>query len=442
MTSRAADPALVSRRRPVDAVSILTVFIVLLFAIPSKLVFAPLGGAGSPAQLTGLVALLLWASAMLSRRRAPRAARQPVRLAMLVFVGVTMLSYVAATIRPIDELELAAADRGLLMLFSWLGIVLIASDGISSQERLMVLLRRLAAAGGAVGLLGILQFETGMTFTNLIQIPGLSESGALAAAVGGRDGFSRPAGTAVHPIEYGIVLTMLLPIAIHVALADRSRPTLRRWAPVAFLAAAVPISISRSAIVCSIVMLAFLVPTWAPRLRRRAYVAIAGLAAVMFVAVPGIIGTLVGLFSGIGTDTSAQSRTGSYAIASEFIARAPLLGRGFQTFLPAYHILDNQYLLTTIEAGFIGLAALLGLFFTGIVTARRGRRLSGDPDTRQLGQALAASLAAGAASFALFDALSFPQVASLVMLTLGLIGAYYRLQQVGDSLGEEVGETL
>ena len=442
MTSRAADPDLVGRRRPVDAVSILTVFVVLLFAVPSKLIVAPLGGAGSPAQLLGLVALLLWASATLSRRRSPRSARNPVRFAMLVFVGVTIVSYVAAMVRPIDELELSAADRGLLMLFGWLGIVLLTSDGISSQERLTVLLRRLATAGGAVGLLGIVQFETGMTFTNLIQIPGLSESGALAAAVGDRDGFSRPAGTAVHPIEYGIVLTMLLPIAIHVALSDRSRSLLRRWAPVGFLAAAVPISISRSAIVCSIVVLAFLVPSWAARLRRRAYVAIAALGAAMFVLVPGIIGTLLGLFSGIGSDTSAQSRTGSYAIAWEFISRAPLFGRGFQTFLPAYHILDNQYLLYTIETGFIGLAALLGLFLTGIVTARRGRRLSADPDAQQLGQALAASLAAGAASFALFDALSFPQVASLVMLVLGLIGAYYRLQQVGDSLGEEIGEEL
>ena len=436
-TTRPARPTVLGQRRRVDAVSILTVFIVLLFAIPSKLVIGPLGGAGSPAQVLGLFALLLWASARLSGRGPTREVRQPMRTAMLLFVGLNMISYVAAAVRPIDDLELRAADRGLLMLLSWLGIVLIAAEGISSQERFDVLLRRLATAGGAIGLLGLLQFETGMSFVNLIHIPGLSESGALAAEVGGRAGFSRPAGTAVHPIEYGIVLTMLLPIAIHVAMFDRSRTALRRWAPVAFLAVAVPISISRSAIVCSIVVLAFLVPTWAPRLRHRAYVAIGGLASIMFVAVPGIIGTLVGLFSGISSDTSAQSRTGSYAIAWEFISRAPLFGRGFQTFLPEYHILDNQFLLSTIETGFAGLLAIVGLFLTGIVTARRGRRMTADPEARHLGQALAASIAAGAASFALFDALSFPQVGSLVMLVIGMIGAYYRLRQVGDSVVEE-----
>lgn len=424
--------AVVPRVAAADAVTVLTFFIILLFGIPGQLIFGPLGGAGSPAQLLGMVALLWWAGYQLSRRHIPPPLRQPIRRALLVFVAAVLASYVVATVRPISDVELLAADRGLLSLSAWLGIVFVAADGIPSRARLDTLLRRLVVAGGAVALLGIAQFKTGASYTNFIQIPGLSQNSDLTSVIG-RSGFSRPAGTALHPIEFGIVLTMILPIAIHFAISDRDRSVVRRWFPVLALALAVPISISRSAIVCTTVVLAFLIPSWARPLRRRAYAAITVLLGLVFVAVPGILGTLVGLFSGISSDSSAQSRTGSYTLAWEYISRAPLFGRGFQTFLPAYHILDNEYLLATIEIGFVGLATLLALFITGVTTAWRSRKLSSDPTTRQLAQALAASVAAGGASFALFDALSFGQLTNLIMLVLGAIGALYRLQVAGNS---------
>jgi O-antigen ligase len=311
-------------------------------------------------------------------------------------------------------------------------VVLVAMDGIPSRIRLDVLLRRLVVAGAAIALLGLAQFETGRSFTDLVQIPGLSQNSDLQVVIG-RGGFNRPAGTALHPIEFGIVLTMILPIAIHYALADVHRSRLRRWLPVLAIGIDVPISISRSAIVCTLVVLVFLLPTWPRRLRRRTYAAITGLMAVMFVAVPGILGTLAGLFSGISSDSSAQSRTGAYSTAWEFISRSPVVGRGFQTFLPAYHILDNQYLLSAIEIGFAGLLVLLAFFVTGVVCARGVRRASTDTGTRQLAQALAASMAAGGASFALFDALSFPQTACMVFLVAGTIGALRRLEHDGES---------
>ena len=427
---RAGPAASVVRRPSADAVTALTGFLVLLFAIPSRLVVGPLGGAGSPAQLLGVAALLWWAAFRLARRgRSPM--RQPVRWAMSIFAVTILLSYIAATVRAIDDVELRAADRGVLMLLSWLGIVLLACDGIPSRERLDVLLRRLALAGGGIAVLGLAQFFTGASFVNYIQVPGLSQNADLGV-VASRDGFSRPAGTALHPIEYGIVLTMILPIAMHYALRDKHRSPLRRWWPVAALGMAVPVSISRSAILCSVVVLATMLPTWPRRLRRRAYVAIVALLAVVFVAIPGIIGTLVGLFTGIGGDSSAESRTGSYALAAEFIERAPVFGRGFQTFLPQYRILDNQFLLSTIETGVVGVLALIGLFAAGAVTARRVRLLSPDESTRSLGQALTAAVLAGGASFALFDALSFPQVAGLVMLTVGLAAAALRITVEGD----------
>ena len=54
----------------------------------------------------------------------------------------------------------------------------------------------------------------------------------------GREGLTRPAGTTIHPIEFGAVLTMILPIALHYALHDKYRSKLARWFPVAAIAPA------------------------------------------------------------------------------------------------------------------------------------------------------------------------------------------------------------
>ena len=48
----------------------------------------------------------------------------------------------------------------------------------------------------------------------------------------------------------------------------------------------------------------------------------------VFVAVPGMLGSVVKLFTGIGDDRSALSRTDSYPLAWEFIGRAPMSAAG------------------------------------------------------------------------------------------------------------------
>jgi len=329
-------------------------------------------------------------------------------------------------IRPIVGVETRAADRGMLLVLSWLGIILIAGDEVGSRPRLDTLIRRLVIGGGVVAALGIVQFFTGQVIVDRIPIPGLSlhsDVGALAA----RSGFARPAGTATHPIEFGVVLTMLLPLAVHVALSDTSRRRSVRWFPIAAMALAVPISVSRSAIVCTFVALAVLLPALSRQARRVTYVCTGVALVVVYVAVPGMLGALLKLFTRVGSDDSASSRTNSYALATQFFENNPLFGRGFRTFLPEYRILDNQYLVTLIETGLVGIAALLGLLGTAAFLAWRARGRGADPHTRRLAQALLASVAAGAASLALFDGLSFPMAAGVLMLLVGLTGSLDRL---------------
>lgn len=409
-----------------DGTTLLTGYVVLLLLIPSAYVVGPLGAAGTPAQVFAMAMALWWVGRRLARPRAAAPRPQPVRAALLVLLGAALASYAAANLRAIEGVEATAADRGLLTLVALLGVVLVAGDQIPSRHRLDVLLRRLVLLGAAVAAFGLVQFVTGSSFLEYLRPPGLVVNSALVG-VGERGGFSRPAATALSPIEFGVAMTMLLPLAVHYALHDAHRGRLVRWVPVALLALAVPVAVSRSAILGAAIAFALMLPTMTPRARRGAVLAALGLVALVYVAVPGMLGTLLRLFTGIGDDASAESRTSSYGLAWEFISHSPVVGRGFGTFLPEYRILDNQFLLTTIEMGVLGLLALLGLLGTGAVVAARIARAHRRADAGRLAQALLASLAAGAASFALFDALSFPIVAGLTVLVLGAVGALHGL---------------
>ncbi len=276
--------------------------------------------------------------------------------------------------------------------------------------------------------MGLIQFFTHLPLINYIQIPGLTANSDLAAEIGTRGGDTRPPGTTIHPIEFGAVLTMMLPIALHYALHDHHRSRLRRWTPALLIAFAIPISISRTAVISAIVALIVLIPAWPKSIRRRGYAAIVAVVGAVYLTVPGLLGTIRDLFTGISSDSSAASRTNSYNLAVELIGRAPFVGRGTGTFLPDYRILDNQLLLTTVETGLIGLAALLALLLVPVFTAFRVRRNCTDPTVRHLAQALAAGVAAGGASFAFYDALAFPMATSILFLLIGSIGCLFRLQ--------------
>lgn len=418
----------------------LTIYAVCLLAIPSRLIFGPLGGAGTPAVMVGLGAALWWTWDWLARPIDGLMQPRPIRRAVLLLVLAAAVSYIGASTRPLSGVELNSSETGLLILVAWLGVVTVATDGISSRERLYVLTDRLALAGGLLGLLGIVQFATGLALTNYIQIPGLTVNSSLDSILD-RGGFNRPAGTAIHPIEFGTALTVLLPICLHFAFTRSDRSPLRRWWPVATLGLAIPLSISRSAILGAAVVLAILLPTWTrpARLTAAAVMAIGG--TFLFVLVPGFLGTFTKLFTGVSNDSSALSRSDSYGLAGDFIERSPWIGRGYLTFLPEYRILDNQYLGMLIDAGVVGLVALLGVFATAIICGWRIRTRSADLTVRSLATSLIAGVASAAAGFAFFDAFSFPLFSGLTLLVIGLLGCLHRLERhppfglgaIGDS---------
>lgn len=412
-----------------DVTSVLTVYVVLLLAVPSRLSFAPLGGGGTPAVVVACGLLIWWLAAGVLSSSPRVLSAVPLRLALWALTVGLLLSYVVATTRVIESAEQRSADRGLIGVAALLGVALVAADGISDRQRLTVLLRRLVLGTACIAAIGIVQYFTGFDLALHIHVPGLAATGELGG-IGGRSVLRRVAATAIHPIEFGVVLAAVLPLALHFALhAPRGR---RGWprAATALIGVAAPMSVSRSAFVGFAAASLVLLAGW-NRSRRIGFLVLTPLFLVgMRLLAPGLIGTIRSLFLHLGSDASSTGRTSDYAAVGSYFAQAPWFGRGFMTFTPVqYRLLDNEYLKLLVEAGIVGTLGLLAVFTTAVVIALSGRRRSLDPEARDLTLSLAAAVMVPTVAFGTFDALSFPMISGLTFLLVGCCGAAWRLSK-------------
>lgn len=420
------------RTRWIDAVAWLTVYLGLLLFIPSRLILGPLGSAGAPSMLFGLGSLLLWLFSFLGAARRAATAAQPIRIALGVFLFCVGISYALAMSNPLIPDESSPGDVALLALASWAGTLLLTHDGISDRGRLDTLIWRFAMCGGLIAALGLLQVVTRQLWVDQLSIPGLSSTPGYGLST--RGGYVRPAGTAIHPIEYGVILAMVLPVTLHVAFQHTHRHVLLRWAPAAAVALILPLTSSRSAYLGALIALVVCLIGWTRERRLRVIgVGVIGLLA-MTVLAPNFLNSIIGLFTGAGEDPSITSRTDSFALALEFIERNPLFGRGLGTFLPKYRIFDNQYLLLLVTVGIVGTMAFLALGITAAITTIRLRTRLRDESSRDLAMALTAAICAGFSCLFMFDAFAFPMTMGTLFLALGLAGALRRVEDAKAGL--------
>lgn len=192
------------------------------------------------------------------------------------------------------------------------------------------------------------------------------------------------------------------------------------------------LSVTRSALIGVAAVFVVLFPSWPGGIRKGVAIMMGIGGVIVYFAVPGMAGTIIGMFA--GDDTSVSSRTSSYDAVLEFVAVSPFFGRGFGTFLPSYRILDNQYLVSLIEIGFVGLVAILAVFATSLTTAFRARRHYRDDVMKGMGMALVASMVAGGLLSAFYDCFAFPQACNLIFFMAGLCGAYMNIRDVPHHL--------
>ena len=226
-TTRAAAAALVllviaalALKTKHDGTTLLIISAAVLVAVPSNLIFSPFGGAGTPAALIALLAGWLWAAGSFIPSLKTAHGMQPVRYAALAYMAAVIASYVAASIRGLHPMggegcrprRHPRRDRHCVHRRGRRcrpNPSPAQCPGPSARHRRRVL-----------GLIGILQFTFSFDVTKFIRVPGLVVEDSKYEAITSRSEFNRVAGTTFHPIEFSAVLTMLLPLALHLTFAS------------------------------------------------------------------------------------------------------------------------------------------------------------------------------------------------------------------------------
>ena len=417
-------------RRGVLSDPLLPVYAFVLAAtwLPANLVLLPLGGIGAPATIFGVLTFV-WYLLTLLRPGALASGFNPARLAVLVFALAMLLGYGTGLAKPLSPLEAGGSGRALIIYVGYVGLGLYVVDAVRDRRHLDRLLNVIVVGVSGMALMGMLQFITDVGPTSYIQVPGLTllESDIDAS----RSLFTRVQATAAHPIEFGVVLAVILPVALHLAIqGSGGRPPSRwRWVPVVLLLVATPMTVSRSSVLGIAVGAGILAVSWSARFRLNAAVGALVLLVAMRAAFPGLLGTLRSMFVFFGDDPSISGRTDDYPQVVEFVTADPWLGRGLGSFVPEQHFfLDNEYLGILITTGVVGLVSILVLFVVTIGTGRGVYHHAQDPVARSLGQALAASAAVTAFTWITYDGLAFRMHAGLAFILMGAVGALWRLE--------------
>ncbi|MFB9184034.1 O-antigen ligase family protein [Dactylosporangium sucinum] len=419
-----------SRRRHshVDAASLLILIVVLIQLLPSRLVVPDLTSVGRPGLLVGLLLAVWWLLSKLHPRLA-MVGPQPMRWAFVVYALSLLLSYAAGQFRGMPTLEANSADRALLGALAFMGIIFMTADGVPTRERLDDVQRVLVYCTAINSLLGILQFITKKDLTQNIVIPGLTLQGELVGlADRGGGGLIRVAGTTGHYIEFSVVMAFAVPLGIHYA-RYAARKVERRLFLLCTLviAGSIPLALSRTGILAVAVAIVCMWPAWNWRFRFNVLVVTMGLLAVLSVVRPGLLGTLRSLFSNAEDDPSIKGRTEDYDVVFQYASERPWLGRGTGTFIPElYRYLDNQWLMTLMNNGYLGIAAMVVLHFAGVFLAIIAFRRAETEVDRHLCAAIASVPLVAALTGLTFDSFSFSTFVVVLGLQLGAAGAMWR----------------
>lgn len=415
--------------RPIGTFTLLVVFLALQFLIPARLVLGGMGAIGRPSVAVGILLAFLWLVAAVRPGNLP-AGTQPIRWIIGLYVALQLFGYAIGFDRGLPDIEASSADRWLIFTIAMAGLALVVCDGMVTRAQLDRLLRVLVGLTAVMALVGILQFLGIVDLTQYVRIPGLSNNADLIG-IGerGGPGFARVASTASHYIEFGVVLSMVLPIAIHYALFAPTRKRRRlQWAAVALIACAVPFSLSRSATLAIGMGLILLATVWPWRQRYNAAVIGVGATLAFSVVQPGVLGTIRALFTNADNDPSVQDRIARTGYVMDLWEQRPWLGRGAGTVIPErYILLDNQLYMTLLAGGVIGLAGLVVFLLAPYFVARSIRLRGADQETRHLAHTLAVILPVSLMVSATFDSFSFPTFVGVLFVVIGAIGALWRL---------------
>ncbi|WP_235835441.1 MULTISPECIES: O-antigen ligase [Arthrobacter] len=405
------------------------VFSILFF--PSSMVLAPVGAAGTMPMLLALVLFAMWFSSALFGLHDPFSPRHPGRIGVAMLWLATCASYVALYLGLTGGSTVegrAAADRWVLLIVASTAIVLVSAEVVRTQGDVLQLVRAVLAGALFCSVVALIQFIFHINPMDWFQVamPGFTTNGA-GTTFQVRGTLVRVSGSTFHSIELAVVSAMLLPLSIWRGIYDRSGRKWLHWTGTGLLVFAIAATVSRAGIMGLLVGMVVFIP-FLPRVARLwAFVTVPVAVVGLFLAVPGLVATLVGTFTTADSDPSISTRTNNYPRVEAIVSDHPLLGLGPGNYIPdnALHILDNQYLNSAVSMGLVGLVAICTYFIVpGLMTVVAARAARSEA-LKCLAGALAAGGIVGAACSMTFDSLSFPSFALIYPLYIGLSGAVW-----------------
>ncbi|WP_203914734.1 O-antigen ligase family protein [Rhizocola hellebori] len=428
------DSTYASRRRHTrfDTAAWLGFMLVLLYVLPGEVIVPNMTYAGRPALLLSLMLCCWWMMTRLNPRLA-MTGPQPVRWAVFAYFTTLLISYLAGLIRGLTGVESNAQNFAMLAALEFVGVILLAADGIGNWERLKLVLQVYVVTAGFMAMVAMVQAFLKFDLAHYLTLPGLEFKGGLVGferrGPGAENQF-RVAGTAQHYIEFSVCMAMAAPFALHLARFAEAKWQRRGFAVVAGMcAAAIPISISRTGILALALAVLVMFPMWSWRIRYNLIILGMGLVGAIAVAKPGVLGTLRSLFFAGSEDPSVQGRLLDYTFVNHWFAQRPILGRGPRTLVPELYggiVLDNQWLYTLVTGGIVGVLALAALHITGITLAGIALRRSTREEDRHLCSALIASQVIALVVAVTFDSMYYTSYTSTLALLLGFCGAVWR----------------
>ncbi len=423
VAARAVGELALSWRRILIALLLVILFIpIRRYKLPGQLPFQL-----EPYRLLVILILAAWIGSLLVDERVR--VRASGLDGLIAFLVIATIGSMLVNPGRVSELE-GTTIKALMFLLSFVAVFYLIVSVVRSEDVVLSLAKTLVGGGAAIAVLAVIESRTGFTpFTHLDKLlPFLKPDPSFSTPLD-RGGAVRAFGPAEHPIALSAALVMLVPLAIYVA-----RFSSPRWRlAVVALVVGVLSTVSRTGVVMLfVVALVFL---WLrPRETKRLWPALLPLLVVTHFAAPGTLGSIKQAFfpngglvtqqnsDGFGCDSNGRIADVGPTFAE--ISQKPFFGHGFGTRITTGPdanacVLDDQWLGTLVDVGFVGGLAWLFLFLA--IVRRFGRSAKADDSPRGwLLASVAASVAAYAVGMFTFDALGFVQVTFILFVLIGL----------------------
>lgn len=287
------------------------------------------------------------------------------------------------------------------------------------------LLRTVAVLLGAAVAIGIIERVVGSGWANYLQehVP-IAYRSTFVFPLATRGNAVRSQGAAEFALEYGWVLTVLVPVIVVAVGAWMRRNA--SWGPRRLLLVLVPVgmvvavalSASRSAeVALAAGGILLVVLSGAPRRLTLAVGSAIVLVALVGLAAPSLVGSP---FSAAAHTTSISSRTARLPDLFALVVGRPLLGLGYTGYSTVLIGADDAYALTYSQLGVLGVLAWVAVLVTALATAGRALRVPRRSVERELAAACIIGILGIAVAAASYD-LTFTEQSMWALSILGAV---------------------